>query len=113
MTANAALAEYPASDRLPETARFRRLLTAPELAFIMESHNGLSARIVGEAGFQGIRASAPAEAMERQGSPGKGDVPCLLNRLVAAGHPVRGRYITGQWLDIDDAPDPARARNLL
>ncbi len=113
MTANAALAEYPASDRLPKTARFRRLLTARELAFIMEAHNGLSARIVGEAGLQGIRASAPAEAMERQGSPGKGDVPCLLNRLVAAGHPVRGRTITGQWLDIDDAPDPARARNLL
>ena len=78
----------------------------------MEAHNGLSARIVGGAGFQGIRASAPAEAMERQGSPGKGDVPCLLNRLVAAGHPVRGRTITGQRLDIDDPPDPARARNL-
>ncbi len=29
------------------------------------------------------------------------------------GHPVRGRYITGQWLDIDDALDPVRARNLL
>ncbi len=44
---------------------------------------------------------------------GKGDVRCLLNRLVGAGHPVRVRYITGQRLDIDDAPDPARARNLL
>ena len=113
MTANAALAEYPASDRLPKTARFRRLLAAPERAFIMEAHNELSARIVGEAGFQGLRGSAPAEARERQGSPGKGDVRCLFNRLVAAGHPVRGRTITGQWLDIDDALDPARARNLL
>ncbi len=28
------------------------------------------------------------------------------------GHPVRVRPITGQWLDIDDAPDPARARSL-
>ena len=79
----------------------------------MEADNGPSARIVGDAGFQGIRASAPAEAMEREGSLGKGDVPCLLNRLVAAGHPVRGRTITGQRLDIDDPPDPARARNLL
>ena len=112
MTANAALAEHPGSDPSPKTARFRRLLPAPELAFVMEADNGPSARIVGDAGFQGIRASAPAEAMEREGSLGKGDVPCLLNRLVAAGHPVRGRSITGRWLDIDDAPDLARARNL-
>ncbi len=113
MTANAALAEHPGSDPPPKAARFRRLLTDPELAFIMEAHNGLSARIVEEAGFQGIWASGLAEAMEREGSLGRGDVPCLLNRLVAAGHPVRVRYITGQWLDIDDALDRARARNLL
>ncbi len=79
----------------------------------MEVHNGLSARIVGEAGFQGIWASGPAEAMERDGSLGKGDAPCLLDRLVGAGQPVRVRPITGRWLDIDDAPDLARARNLL
>ncbi len=36
---------------------FRRLLTQPELAFIMEAHNGLSAKIAEEAGFKGIWAS--------------------------------------------------------
>ncbi len=123
MTANAAPAEHPGSDPLPKTARFRRLLTAPETAFIIEAHNGPSARIVEEAAFQGIWASGVAmstalgvrdnnEAMEQDGSLGEGDVPSRLNRLVAAGHPVRVRYITGQWRDIDDAPDRARARNL-
>ena len=38
-------------------ARFRNLLYAPELSFIMEAHNGLSAKIVEEAGFPGIWAS--------------------------------------------------------
>jgi phosphoenolpyruvate phosphomutase len=39
------------------TAKFRALLTSPELAFIMEAHSGLSAKIVEEAGFQGVWAS--------------------------------------------------------
>lgn len=41
-------------------SRFRRLreaITSPELSFLMEAHNGLSAKIVEEAGFQGIWAS--------------------------------------------------------
>ncbi|MCZ6763719.1 MAG: phosphoenolpyruvate mutase [Alphaproteobacteria bacterium] len=38
-------------------AKFRALLTEPELSFIMEAHNGLSAKIVEEAGFKGIWAS--------------------------------------------------------
>ena len=38
-------------------ARLRKLLTSPETSFIMEAHNGLSARIVEEAGFQGIWGS--------------------------------------------------------
>ena len=40
-----------------KTARFRALLNQPELAFLCEAHNGLSARIVEEAGFAGIWAS--------------------------------------------------------
>ena len=51
--------------------------------------------------------------MEADGSLEKGDVPSLLTRLIAGGHKVRVQYITGQWLDIDDALDLARARNLL
>ncbi|MBO6948149.1 MAG: phosphoenolpyruvate mutase [Rhodospirillales bacterium] len=37
--------------------RFRDMLTSPQLEFIMEAHNGLSAKIVAEAGFKGIWAS--------------------------------------------------------
>jgi phosphoenolpyruvate phosphomutase len=39
------------------TAKFRDLLTSPDLAFIMEAHSGLSAKIVEEAGFKGVWAS--------------------------------------------------------
>jgi phosphoenolpyruvate phosphomutase len=39
------------------SARLRELLQSPQLEFIMEAHNGLSARIVREAGFSGIWAS--------------------------------------------------------
>ena len=40
-----------------KAARLRALLQAPALSFIMEAHNGLSAKIVEEAGFEGIWAS--------------------------------------------------------
>ena len=40
-----------------KAARLRALLRAPALSFIMEAHNGLSAKIVEEAGFEGIWAS--------------------------------------------------------
>jgi phosphoenolpyruvate phosphomutase len=44
----------PAATR---TAKLRRMLESPQLEFLMEAHNGLSARIVREAGFNGIWAS--------------------------------------------------------
>jgi phosphoenolpyruvate phosphomutase len=37
--------------------QLRRMLLSPQLEFLMEAHNGLSARIVREAGFKGIWAS--------------------------------------------------------
>ncbi|MAF95691.1 MAG: phosphoenolpyruvate mutase [Rhodospirillaceae bacterium] len=40
-----------------KAARLRAMLTSPELEFLMEAHNGLSAKIVEEAGFNGIWAS--------------------------------------------------------
>ena len=40
-----------------KTTQLRRLITSPELDFLCEAHNGLSARIVEEAGFRGIWAS--------------------------------------------------------
>ena len=39
------------------SAQLRRMLLSDELEFLLEAHNGLSARIVREAGFKGIWAS--------------------------------------------------------
>ena len=40
-----------------KAARLRAMLASPDLRFLMEAHNGLSAKIVEEAGFEGIWAS--------------------------------------------------------
>ena len=45
----------PTSSR--KTTRLRGLLQGPSLSFLMEAHNGLSARIAEEAGFPGVWAS--------------------------------------------------------
>lgn len=39
-----------------KTTQFRRLLQSPELEFLIEAHNGISARIGEEAGFKGLWA---------------------------------------------------------
>jgi phosphoenolpyruvate phosphomutase len=39
------------------SAKLRQMLQSAELEFLMEAHNGLSARIVKDAGFKGIWAS--------------------------------------------------------
>ena len=45
----------------PETVRkttqLKRMIQRPELAFLMEAHNGLSAKVAEEAGFEGIWGS--------------------------------------------------------
>ncbi|MGJ5633589.1 phosphoenolpyruvate mutase [Nostoc sp. CALU 1950] len=46
--------------KLNKCAQLRVLLESPQLDFIMEAHNGISARIVEEAGFKGIWASGLA-----------------------------------------------------
>jgi len=43
--------------RPSKTEQLRAMLTSPELEFLMEAHNGLSAKIVEEAGFKGVWAS--------------------------------------------------------
>ncbi len=48
------------SPTLSRTTQLRRLLDSSELEFILEAHNGISARIVEEAGFKGIWASGLA-----------------------------------------------------
>lgn len=45
---------------LSKCARLRMLIESPELGFLMEAHNGISARIVEETGFKGIWASGLA-----------------------------------------------------
>lgn len=43
-----------------KAAQFRALLDSPEVEFILEAHDGISAKIVEEAGFRGIWASGLA-----------------------------------------------------
>lgn len=40
-----------------KTTKLKQMLNSPDLEFIMEAHNGISARIVQEAGFKGIWGS--------------------------------------------------------
>ena len=42
---------------MKKTTLFKQMLTGPELEFICEAHNGLSAKIVEESGFKGIWGS--------------------------------------------------------
>lgn len=41
----------------PKTTRLKAMLKGPSLSFLMEAHNGLSAKIAEEAGFEGIWGS--------------------------------------------------------
>lgn len=50
-------ASVSTSPALSRAAQLRAMLLSNELEFIMEAHNGVSARIVEEAGFKGIWAS--------------------------------------------------------
>jgi phosphoenolpyruvate phosphomutase len=43
-----------------KTTKFKRLLQSDQVEFLLEAHNGLSARIVEEAGFSGVWASGLA-----------------------------------------------------
>lgn len=55
---NAKVAEAALGTPAPgRAARLREMLQRPELAFLMEAHNGLSARIAQEAGFEALWAS--------------------------------------------------------
>src|SRR5260370_35277401 len=52
--------EHASSQAARRCAALRRELVSPELSFLMEAHNGLSAKLVEEAGFPGIWASGLA-----------------------------------------------------
>ncbi|MFC0385131.1 phosphoenolpyruvate mutase [Muricoccus vinaceus] len=49
-------------------------------------------------------------AMEAEGLLEAADMPTLLTRI-AQKHPVRVKYFTGHWLDVDTLTDLAEARN--
>jgi 2-methylisocitrate lyase-like PEP mutase family enzyme len=59
-----------------KTTRLRQLVTRPEIAFLMEAHSGLSARIAEEAGFEAIlgdlAAFRPSLARRRGRPSGQG-----------------------------------------
>ncbi|MCH2325686.1 MAG: hypothetical protein MK294_00295 [Rhodospirillales bacterium] len=86
-----------------KAARLRAMLTSPELEFLMEARNGLSAKIVEEAGFKGIWASGLSMSSMLD----------LLQRLIDKGTSIRAVYVPGQWLDVDDAADFTRAGKFL
>ena len=46
-----------AQPKVRNTTKLKEMIRSPQLEFLMEAHNGLSARIVAEAGFKGIWAS--------------------------------------------------------
>lgn len=55
--ARGARALSSAAPAVKKTTQLKKLIQSDELSYIMEAHNGLSARIVQEAGFQGIWGS--------------------------------------------------------
>ena len=57
MPGNVVHAFEPASEPASRFARFRKELLSPEISFAMEAHDGLSAKIVEEAGFKVIWGS--------------------------------------------------------
>ena len=53
------------------------------------------------------------DAMSEDGSLDSADLPALFARLIAQGAVIDALYITGHWLDVDDAFDLASLRNLV
>ena len=53
------------------------------------------------------------DAMSEDGSLDGADLPALFARLIAQGAVIDALYITGHWLDVDDAFDLASLRNLI
>ena len=51
------------------------------------------------------------EEMAADGSAASAGLPALFNRLIGQGHRIEAVYVTGNWLDINDVYDLARARN--
>src|ERR1700757_565473 len=52
-----AMQKNPQQAAAKKTTRLKRMIQSPELSFLMEAHNGLSAKVAEEAGFEGIWGS--------------------------------------------------------
>ena len=64
-----------------------------------------------EAGATLVRGAL--DAMSSDDSLDAADLPELLARLIAQGTAIDVLYVTGHWLDVDDAFDLASLRNLV
>ena len=53
------------------------------------------------------------DAMDKDGTLDGADLPDLFSRLIAQGVAIDALYVTGHWLDVDDAFDLASLRNLV
>ncbi len=60
----------------------------------------------------GLVRAAIAE-MQADGSASSASLLDLFSRLIEAGHDVEAVYLTGHWLDVDDAIDLAKASKFL
>ncbi len=58
------------------------------------------------------RVRAMLDSMAADGTLAKASIPDVLNRMIAAGEKLAVVYITGNWLDVNDAFDLAQARNV-
>ena len=53
------------------------------------------------------------KSMQIKGTLEKANMPNVLQQLIDKGIDVKAHYITGHWLDVDDAFDLARIRNMI
>jgi phosphoenolpyruvate phosphomutase len=59
------------------------------------------------------RVRETLHAMRRDGTLGQAGLPDLFTRLTGEGATIHVLYVTGQWLDVDDAADLAEAGKFL
>ncbi len=77
------------------------------------SDEGVDGEWMGLARFSALGAEqlrAEIEALEAEGLLETADMPLLFTRL-AARHPVRIKYFTGHWMNVNTLTDLAEARN--
>jgi 2-methylisocitrate lyase-like PEP mutase family enzyme len=89
------------------SVKLRQMLHSAELEFLMEAHNGLSARIVREAGFKGIWASGLMISAQfgvrdfaycsRGDGRGLFGTPVLLERVTSAADAVTSQRACSEF----------------